>query len=87
MLGYLVVEVFSDWVLRLSRNEKVGGNHSSSCGGKKNKTTGGAQWWRSVASGGAQWRRSVASGGATAGLFDGRELNVDLNCIDLFFLF
>lgn len=28
---YLVMEVVSDWVLRLSGNEEVGGNHSSSC--------------------------------------------------------
>lgn len=41
MLGYLMVEVVSDRVLRLSRNEKVGGNHSSSCGGKVH--TGGVQ--------------------------------------------
>lgn len=43
---------------------------------EKNKTTGGAQW-----------RRSVATLSGDAGLFDGRELNVDLNCIYLFFLF
>lgn len=31
-LAYLVMEVVSDWMLRLSRNEEVSRNHPGSCG-------------------------------------------------------
>lgn len=50
---HLVMEVASDWMLRLSRNEEVCGNHPSSCG---ENTPGQLRPWR---------RRGAGGGGVT----------------------